>query len=85
MLPSFITAPARPVPAVHEAPAAEPEEVNAKPEPALAEDVAPAAPEAIAAAPRPRRGRPRRVAEPAPASEGEAPAVSDEADPLAAK
>jgi hypothetical protein len=85
-LPSFITGPARPVPVAPEAPAPEPQEAHGKSEPALTEEVTTApAGEALAAAPRPRRGRPRRVAEPAPASNGETPAASDETNPLAAK
>ncbi|MBV9977590.1 MAG: DUF4167 domain-containing protein [Hyphomicrobiales bacterium] len=80
-LPSFITAPVRPA-----APAAEtptpPTEAEA---PKEAAGTASTAPDAGAAAPRPRRGRPRRNPESSADAENGAPAEGDGSNPVGAK
>jgi hypothetical protein len=83
-LPSFITAPVRAAPPVTEAAPEEAETRETKADAAFVEELATPAAESVAAAPRPRRGRPRRVAEPAPApDENTAPAA--DSSPIGAK
>ena len=78
MLPSFITAPVRQPAPVAETPPAEPAETR---EAGAAEATQRPA---DTAAPRPRRGRPRRASEPAANAEEGAPA-NDDSSPAAVK
>jgi hypothetical protein len=79
-LPSFITAPVRPAPPAAETLAGDTEQAQPQKE---AGGSASATPEAGSAAPRPRRGRPRRVAE--PATDAEDGAQSDGTNSVGAK
>jgi len=77
VLPSFITAPVRAAAPAPEAPVEAAVDANPEFTPPQADTPAPA--------PRARRGRPRRVAEPSPSGEEGAAASGDDASPVAAK
>ena len=85
MLPSFITAPARAAPPATESVADEPVEARDVRSEALVEELVAPAAETAAPAPKPRRGRPRRVVEAAQPAPDEAATPGDDTSPIAAK
>ncbi|MFI4996422.1 MAG: DUF4167 domain-containing protein [Hyphomicrobiales bacterium] len=86
VLPSFITAPVRPAAPVAETAPVEPVEAKeARTTVASPVELAAPASEAAVTAPRPRRGRPRRVVDPSPDAEEEAAAPGDDTSSIAAK
>jgi Domain of unknown function (DUF4167) len=86
VLPSFITAPVRPAAPVAETAPVEPVEAKeARTTVASPVELAATASEAAVTAPRPRRGRPRRVVDPSPDAEEEAAAPGDDTSSIAAK